>query len=183
MVKLTVKIENIVSTCKVADSFDLLSLASKLEGAEYRKKRFPGIVYRIDKPKGAFLLFSTGKMVCTGTKSFDDMRTVLRKGLAELDRIGIPHYSNPKFTVQNIVASTNTSCGFIDLEAFAVTIGKNVEYEPEVFPGLVYRIDDPKAVMLIFGTGKVIIAGCKTLQESEKAAEVLRHELETIGFL
>ena len=184
MVKLIVRIENVVSTVKLADKFDLPWIESKLEGSEYRKKKFPRLIYRVNQPKGAFLIFSTGKIVCTGARSFDDMRTVIEKGLAELRRAGIPHNPDPEITVQNIVASTDLGCSFIDLNAIAVTLRlENIEYEPEVFPGLVYRMDNPRAVMLIFGTGKVIITGCKTLQECEKAAEALQHELETAGLI
>ena len=60
---------------------------------------------------------------------------------------------------------------------------ENVEYEPEQFPGLVYRIKQPKVVVLIFSSGKLVITGGKSPEECEEGARIVRMQLENMGLL
>ncbi len=179
-----IKIENVVANAVIADKFDLPWLESKLPRAEYKKKKFPGLIYRVENPKGAFLLFSTGKAVGTGFRSIEDVNAGVEQLMADLKNLGIEIMQKPDFVVQNIVASADLHTEFVDLDSIAVNLGlENVEYEPEMFPGLVYRISDPKTVLLIFGSGKVIITGSKNSRDCQRAMQVLRHQLESIGAL
>lgn len=180
-----IKIENIVTNAKIAEKFDLPWLESKLPGAEYKKKKFPGLVYRIEKPKGAFLLFSTGKAVGTGFRSLEEINEAVSQLMSQLRKLGVKNLvDKPQFVVQNIVASADLHTEFVDLDTIAVSLGlENVEYEPEMFPGLVYRIYDPKSVLLIFGSGKVIITGCKNAEDCARALKVLRRDLSSIGVI
>jgi transcription initiation factor TFIID TATA-box-binding protein len=179
-----IKIENVVANAVIAERFDLPWLESRLPRSEYKKKKFPGLIYRVERPKGAFLLFSTGKAVGTGFRSIDDVNAGVQQLLKDLDKLGIKIEKKPEFVVQNIVASADLHTEFVDLDTIAVNLGlENVEYEPEMFPGLVYRIAEPKTVLLIFGSGKVIITGCKNAEDCRKAMEILRRELQVIGVL
>ena len=180
-----IKIENVVANAKITDKFDLPWLEAHLpKKSEYKKKRFPGLIYRVEKPKGVFLLFSTGKAVGTGFRTIDDVNAGAKQLTTDLKQLGIKVSGEPEFIVQNIVASADLHTEFIDLDSIAVSLGlENVEYEPEMFPGLVYRIAEPKSVLLIFGSGKVIITGCRNGRDCEKAMKVLKHELESIGIL
>ncbi|MFC1786874.1 TATA-box-binding protein [Halobacteriota archaeon] len=179
----TIKVENVVANARFADKFDLTLIESKLEGAVYDKSKFPGLVYRLKQPKAAFLIFSTGKIVCTGVKSVDDVKTVINKVAKELDSMGMSVEKNPEFIIQNIVASADLKSE-LNLNAIAIGLGlENIEYEPEQFPGLVYRIKDPKIVVLVFGSGKLVVTGGKTLDDCEKGVEIVRSQIECLGLL
>ncbi len=183
MPKPTIKVENVVANAKFADELDLKLIESKLDGAVYDRSKFPGLVYRLKQPKAAFLIFSTGKIVCTGVKSIYDVKTVINNVAKELDSIGILVEKNPEFIIQNIVASADLGSE-LNLNAIAIGLGlENIEYEPEQFPGLVYRIEEPKIVVLVFGSGKLVVTGGKTLHDCEKGAEIIRRQIESLGLI
>jgi len=158
--KIDFKIENVVATVimEITEKIDLTKIARKFEDAEYNPERFPGLVMRINDPKATFLIFSTGKMVITGLRRADEASPGVKKIIKSIKNAGIT-VSNPEITIQNIVASGDLHT-FIDLNMAAIVM-ENVMYEPEVFPGLIYRMQDPKTVFLIFSTGKVVCTGAK----------------------
>ena len=163
--KAFINIENVVATATLNQRIDLNSIVRLFPGVEYRPQLFPGLVYRLKKPKTATLIFSSGKMVCTGAKSERQARKAVTKVVDELKRGGIVILGKPEIQVQNIVASAGLG-GRIDLEKTTYSL-KRTMYEPEQFPGLIYRMDDPKVVILIFASGKLVCTGAK------KEAEVL----------
>jgi len=179
----SIKIENVVASTKLAEEFDLTVIESEFEGAEYNKQKFPGLVYRVSDPKAAFLVFTSGKVVCTGAKNVADVHTVIGNMAKKLNSIGIKTLENPEITVQNIVASADLHT-ILNLNAIAIGLGlENIEYEPEQFPGLVYRIDVPKVVVLIFSSGKLVVTGGKSPQDCEKGVKVVRQQLDNMGLL
>jgi transcription initiation factor TFIID TATA-box-binding protein len=179
----SIKIENMVASTKLAEEFDLTVIESQFEGAEYNKQKFPGLVYRVSDPKAAFLVFTSGKVVCTGAKNVADVHTVIGNMAKKLNSIGIKTIENPQITVQNIVASADLHT-ILNLNAIAIGLGlENIEYEPEQFPGLVYRIDEPKVVVLIFSSGKLVVTGGKTPEDCERSVEVVRKQLDNMGLL
>lgn len=107
MTKIDIKVENVVANARIADYLDLQYIESKLEDAVFTKKKFPGLVYRTRKPKSAFLIFRSGKVVCTGSKTAEGVRAVMDKLSSDLRSIGIDVVEHPEFRVQNIVASAN----------------------------------------------------------------------------
>ena len=157
---LDISIENVVATTSLDQKIDLLAIRKVFRNVEYRPKRFPGLVFRLKRPKTATLIFSTGKMVCTGAKSEKLARSAVRKVVRELKKQDIIILKNPEIVVQNIVASANLH-GKIDLET-AADVLDNVMYEPEQFPGLIYRMRDPKTVLLLFTSGKLVCTGAKS---------------------
>ena len=157
---LDISIVNVVATTSLDQKIDLLAIRKVFRNVEYRPKRFPGLVFRLKRPKTATLIFSTGKMVCTGAKSEKLARSAVRKVVRELKKQDIIILKNPEIVVQNIVASANLH-GKIDLEV-AADVLDNVMYEPEQFPGLIYRMSDPKTVLLLFSTGKLVCTGAKS---------------------
>ena len=178
------KIVNIVGTSKIGDDFDLNTLAMSLEGAEYEPEQFPGLVYRIKEPKAAFLIFKSGKVVCTGTKSAIEAQTALEVTTANLKDIGVEVLPNPKIEVVNIVASGDMKIDNLNLNQVAMALGlENIEYEPEQFPGLVFRMNKPKVVILIFSTGKVICTGARSKEDVELALTNMHRELKDHDFL
>jgi transcription initiation factor TFIID TATA-box-binding protein len=182
--KPTIDIVNVVASTKLADAFDLPKIEAELEGAEYNKKKFPGLVYRVKAPIAAFLIFTSGKVVCTGSKNVEDVRTVITNLAKTLKSIGFENINmEPETHIQNIVASADLKSE-LNLNAVALGLGlENIEYEPEQFPGLVYRIKVPKVVVLIFSSGKLVITGGKSPEDCEEGARIVRMQLENMGLL
>jgi transcription initiation factor TFIID TATA-box-binding protein len=176
----SLKIENIVASGAIADSIDLVALADKVKNCELNKKRFPGAVYRISDPKMASLIFSSGKIVLTGGRSSKAVTDGLAVITTSLNQAGIETLKVPKVAITNMVCSYDLG-KYINLNKVAVTLNvENIEYEPEQFPGLVYRVKDPKIVVLIFSSGKIILTGGKNLEDIRKGLDVLEQKLESI---
>jgi transcription initiation factor TFIID TATA-box-binding protein len=162
---------------------DLQALAVSLDGADYEPEQFPGLIYRLKEPKTATLLFRSGKVVCTGAKSLDQVKLAIDKVTTQIRKAGINLDSEPKIEVQNIVASSDLGQK-INLNVIAITLGlERVEYEPEQFPGLVYRLDEPKVVLLLFGSGKLVCTGARRPQDVEAAVDKITEELKAAGLL
>jgi len=178
--KLDYKIENVVATVvmEITEKIDLNKIARKFEDVEYNPERFPGLVMRITDPKATFLIFSTGKMVITGLRRADEARPGVKKIIKSIKAAGI-NVSNPEITIQNIVASGDLHT-FIDLNMAAIVM-ENAMYEPEVFPGLIYRMKDPKTVFLIFSTGKIVCTGAKNKESVKEAILNLNREVRELG--
>ena len=179
----TISIENVVASTGIDQELDLQSVAMDLTGADYDPDNFPGLVYRMQDPKAAALIFRSGKIVCTGANSTDAVRESLHTVFDELRDLGIPIEDDPEITIQNIVTSADLDES-LNLNAIAIGLGlEDVEYEPEQFPGLVYRLDDPDVVTLLFGSGKIVITGGKRPVEAEQALERITAELEDLGLV
>ncbi len=171
-----INIENVVATGALHQNIDLNSIVRVFPGVEYRPEQFPGLVYRLQKPKTTTLIFSSGKMVCTGAKSERQARKAVMKVVDELKGNGIVIMSKPEIQIQNIVASVGLG-GHVDLEKATYSL-KRTMYEPEQFPGLIYRMDDPKVVILIFSSGKLVCTGAKKETEVHRAISKLQETLE-----
>jgi transcription initiation factor TFIID TATA-box-binding protein len=179
----SLSIENVVASTGIGQELDLESVAMDLEGADYDPEQFPGLVYRTQDPKAAALIFRSGKIVCTGANSVDGVHESLDLVFGELERLNIDIPADPEITVQNIVSSGDLGTD-LNLNAIAIGLGlEHVEYEPEQFPGLVYRLEDHDVVSLLFGSGKVVITGGKETADAEQALATIREELDTLGLL
>jgi transcription initiation factor TFIID TATA-box-binding protein len=179
----SIKIENVVASTGIGTKLDLNEVIRILEGADYNKERFPGVVYRTTNPKTAALIFGSGKIVCTGAKSIEDVSSGLNKVFEKLKDMGIDIPIKPDIVIQNIVASADLHT-VLNLNAIAIGLGlENIEYEPEQFPGLVYRLSTPKVVMLLFGSGKLVVTGGKKPEDAEAAVEKIVEELDGLGLM
>ncbi len=174
--KAQIQIENIVATTDLKQQLDLNLIKKTLRGSEYDSKRFPGLIYRLRKPEAATLIFSTGKMVCTGANSEARAKRAIRKVVEKLREEGMTSCKNPIIGIKNIVASVNLS-GWIDLERAAFALGR-VMYEPEQFPALIYRMEDPRVVLLIFSSGKLVCSGATSEEEIYVSVTRLHNKLE-----
>jgi len=169
--------QNIVLSVTYEDTkFNLEKLARSLDGARYDPELFPGVVYKSERPRASFLIFSSGKMNCVGASSLADARQAISNLTRKLRKAHIKMKAEPKIKVQNIVASLDFGRKF-DLEHIARSF-ENAEYEPEVFPGLVFRLDDPKLVVLLFVSGKGVCAGAKSLNDVKRAAQKVNKILQ-----
>jgi len=174
------KIENVVATVvvEITEKIDLNQIARKHADVEYNPERFPGLVMRIEKPKATILIFSTGKMVVTGLRKASEAERVVDKVVKNIRKAGIK-VSNPEITIQNIVASGDLHTN-IDLNMAAIVM-EYAMYEPEVFPGLIYRMQDPKTVFLIFSTGRIVCTGAKRKEIVKEAVRKLNIQVRELG--
>ena len=159
------KVQNIVATASLGKPVPLTKLARTQPNTEYNPETFPGLVLRVKEPKSAVLVFSSGNLVCTGTKSTTQVRQVIDAVIKQLKKINVNVTTKPKIVVQNIVAS-----GSIDLKLnlnFLALEMENTEYEPEQFPGLVYKLIEPNATFLLFSNGKLVCTGTKNKKQLE----------------
>jgi len=176
-----ITIENVVASANLGVRIDLKALKRaipKLEivhVVESNVDAYAG-VYRVDDPKSATLIFQSGKMVCTGAKSTKDAETVVGTIKNEFDEKGIKVMKTPDVQIQNVVASAGLG-GYIDLEKATNSL-KRIMYEPEQFPGVIYRMDDPKVVILLFASGKLVCTGAKKESEVHRAITKLQDTLE-----
>lgn len=173
-----IRIENIVASASLNVVIPLEKIVSKLEGMEYEPEQFPGLVYRMDKPKAAALIFGSGKIVCTGARSITDVKIVFKKvvKIVEAVRVKVPKVY--KMQVENIVASAKLD-GKLNLDKIAFDL-ENSEYEPEQFPGLVYRMESPKVAFLLFGSGKVVCTGGRSVNDVRIAVDKLNKRLRQL---
>lgn len=176
-----IKIQNVVVSANTRTKLSLEHLATALEDAEYEPESFPGLVYRVKEPKASTLIFTTGKIICSGAKSFGIAKKAIKKTIEAFKKIGIKVGKRTTVEIVNIVASANLKSR-LDLNRIVFELGE-CEYEPEQFPGLVYRLDEPKVVFLIFNSGKIICTGARSENDVALAVETLRKKLKRIGAL
>lgn len=177
-----VKIENIVASTNFSEKLDLDIIAKSIPDSEYEPEQFPGLVYRLKNPKTATLLFRSGKGICTGAKNIKDIERTIDFIANHLMKIGMDVFKKKDFTItiQNIVATANLG-GELNLSQVAVGLGlENIEYEPEQFPGLVYRVKEPKVVMLLFSSGKIVCTGGRNKGDVLLSIENLSKELSSL---
>jgi len=179
-----IEIVNIVASASVASELNLEKISAQIEEVEYDRERFPGAICRVKEPKTAMLLFTSGKIVCTGARTLKDVNKVVKMIMMKLKAIGENVDSSLEITVQNIVATCDLELDHkLRLNQVAISLGlENIEYEPEQFPGMVYRVTEPRAVALIFSTGKIVCTGAKRIEDIKRAVEIIAKELETAGF-
>lgn len=170
------KVQNIVATASLGKDVSLTKLARSQSNTEYNPEQFPGLVLRIEKPKSAVLVFSSGNLVCTGTKSVAQVKDVIKAVIKQIAKIGVRITTVPKITVQNIVASGSIDLQ-LNLNVLALQL-ENTEYEPEQFPGLVYKLVEPPATFLLFSNGKLVCTGTKNKQQLDDSMTQLNKNIK-----
>ena len=174
-----VQIQNVVASATFNQTFDLKAIANAFPWDTEFRGRFPGLVFRLKKPKTTMLIFKTGKMVCTGGKDEDEARKAILGVVRKLRKGGINVAGKSEIKITNIVASAILN-GVIDLDKLYSSEGMdgNILFEPEQFPALIYRWESPQVIFLIFSTGKIVCVGAKKEKEIYEAVENLRRRLE-----
>ncbi len=176
-------ITNMVASASLGLELDLYALASKIKEIEYEPEQFPGAILKFKEPKASLLLFKNGKVVCVGCKQRILIERTIDKTIKMLTPYAkrINSTKKPKIDITNIVASANLGLE-LDLYKIASKL-KDVEYEPEQFPGAILKFKEPKASLLLFKNGKVICAGAKNEKEIrivlDKAKKLLKPYAET----
>jgi transcription initiation factor TFIID TATA-box-binding protein len=176
---LSVQIQNVVASAAFNQTFDLTAIANAFPRDTEFKGRFPGLVFRLKKPKTTMLIFRTGKMVCTGGKGEDEARRAILGAVRKLRKGGIDVAREPEIQITNIVASASLN-GVIDLDRLYSSegMGGNILFEPEQFPALIYRWESPKVIFLVFSTGKIVCVGARKEKDIYEAIEKLQRKLE-----
>ncbi len=181
MVK-NMQIQNVVSSISLNVKLPLNELLHHLKDSEYEPEQFPALIFRLSgETKGSFLIFQTGKVVCIGAKSIVGSKKAFKELLSLIRKAGVKVPRKYTVKVENIVA-TDRICDALDLDIIAFDLEKS-EYEPETFPGIVYRVYDPKASFLLFSSGKIVCAGARTTTEIKTAIKNLKKTLKGLGAL
>jgi len=174
----TIRVVNIVVSTSLEHDISLEKMAAVLSNTEYNPEQFPGLVIRIKDPKTSALVFSSGKVVCTGAKSLEKVEESIRQIIESLKKINVVITVKPKITVQNIVGSGSIGMD-LNLNKLAMKLD-NTEYEPEQFPGLVYKLMEAKATFLLFSNGKIVCTGTKSEQQMLDAVDKLVEVLASV---
>ena len=174
-----IKVENVVAFVALGKKIELNKLVSSMENAEYEPEQFPGLVYRTTEPRAAALIFSSGKIVCTGAKNIEKAKEAIAQVVKRISEAGIRMPRTYDVKIENIVASTQIKAD-LNLEEITMSL-ENAEYEPEQFPGLVYRISEPRVAFLIFNSGKIICTGAQRISDIHLALGKLKERLQSIG--
>lgn len=180
MARKEIKIQNIVATASLERPIPLVKLAEALPNTEYNPEQFPGLVMRIKEPKTSALIFSSGKIVCTGAKSMKKVREAILNIIKNLEKVKIKITFEPKATVQNMVASGTIGID-LNLNSLAIDL-ENTEYEPEQFPGLVYKLSGTRATFLLFSNGKIVCTGTRSEAKLNEAVDLLIENLAKRGY-
>lgn len=179
----TVEIQNVVASTTIDQELDLESVSADLPNTTYDPDQSPGAIYRTESPRATILLFRSGNIVCTGAKSQEDAHAAIEHLFDDLQSLGIEIPESPEITIQNIVSSADLGHS-LNLNAIAIGLGlENTEYEPEQFPGLVYRLEDPSVVVLLFGSGKIVIVGATTPDDTHEAIDFLSNQLRSLELI
>lgn len=176
--KKEIQVVNIVVSTGLGTDIPLEKMAATLSNTEYNPEQFPGLVLRIKDPKTSALIFSSGKVVCTGAKTMAEVDRSIQSIIRSLKKLNIEVTIKPEITVQNIVASGSIGMD-LNLNVLGVKL-PNTEYEPEQFPGLVHKLKGTNATFLLFSNGKIVCTGTKTEQEVQDATDKLIDNLKKI---
>lgn len=167
------KLQNIVSTANLNCQLNLHHISHHCQNVEYKPKRFAAAIMRIREPKTTALIFASGKMVCTGAKSEEMSESASKQYAKNIVKVGNKEVKLTDFKIQNIVGSHDV--GFqIKLESLRRATEHLCTYEPEMFPGLIFRMQDPKVVLLIFSSGKIVLTGAKKREQIYDAYQKIK---------
>ncbi len=175
---LDIRVVNIVVSTSLGQDIPLEKMAATLSNTEYNPEQFPGLVIRIREPKTSALIFSSGNVVCTGAKNLDEVERSLEQIKETLKKINVTITIKPEINIQNMVASGNINMD-LNLNTLAMKLD-NTEYEPEQFPGLVYKLDKAHATFLLFSNGKIVCTGTKSEEDVYKAVRMLIDVLNNV---
>lgn len=178
-----ITIENIIAYTKIANKLNIEKIAEKLPDFKYNPNEFAGLTLKLEKPNAAVLLLPNGKVICTGAKNFEGVETAIKSAIEKIKNIQKKLIKKPKIETQNIITSIELkkelNLSLISKESML----ENIDYEPDKFPGLIYRMDDVGASFLIFSSGKIICTGVKTIEEVTNAIKMMEEKLSSLGVI
>jgi len=173
-------IENIVVSMQIAKSLDLDKLVEAIPNSNYNPEDVPALIIHFEQPKSAVMLFSDGTAIFTGPKSMEEVNEIIKMLHNKLTTVGVKAHENPDINIQNMVASTDLNKK-LDLQTIATKL-ENTDYNPENFPGLIYKTDDPKIVILLFDSGKIICNGIES-EEISTAIDEMTNKMSSLEII
>ena len=178
-----VMVENIIAYSKISNDLNIEKIAEKLPEFNYNPDKFLGLTLKLEKPDVAVLILKNGKTVFTGAKKREDIENAFERIMDKIEGIDIKLKKTPIIVIQNIVASIDLKKELnLDLISKGL-LSDNIDYNPEQFPGLVYKIDENGASLLIFNNGKIVFTGFLTIEEITDAVEIIKEKLSSLGVL
>lgn len=174
-----VKIVNVVGSGSLDTEFELKRVADDIGSiAEYDPQKYPGMYLRFEDGAPLITLYRTGKFIVTGADSEEEAFAKREQFLELLSKNGmIPQPADEWFRIQNLVCTAELGES-LNLSALAIGLGLEfTEYEPEQFPGLIYRPPGADNVVLLFASGRVVITGSPNLYSAEQTFERLQDEV------
>lgn len=164
-------LQNVVSTVNLGTELNLTYINTRTRNSEYNPARFTGLIMRIRSPRATALIFKSGKVVCTGSKCEEDSLLAARKFARIVQKLGFPaKFLN--FKIHNIVATADLKFP-IKLDDLNDMHNQFTSYEPELYPGLIYRLVQPRVVLLIFVNGKIVLTGAKNREDLNDALRIM----------
>lgn len=176
MAELDIRLRNVVVSAALGHHLDLDGIAASMDNARYNPRRFPCVVVKVAEPKSTVLAFRSGKVVCVGAPSGELAASSLRMVLSKMRTRGVEVRGDPIPKVQNVVATADLHYR-IRIDVASRTLPRTV-YEPEMFPGVIHRMVDPRAVVLLFASGKVVCVGARSEEEACRAVRTIRSTLD-----
>jgi len=178
-----INVENIVASAQISAGFDVKQLSEKILDFKYNSDEFAGATIKLDDPKTAVLVFPDGKLICTGAKNMDEVDKSIKNTMKKIQSVGITTRAKATVEIQNIVASVN-----LNKEMHLSSISKglllqHVDYQPDKFPGLIYKIEEYGATLLLFDSGKLVCTGTKSIEDATSAIDMMKDKLSSIGAL
>jgi len=174
------RVENLIVGAKTNKEFDLEKIHTILKDSQYTKDQMPGVHLRLENPKSAVLILSTGKIVCTGTKNMADAKKSIENVLEKIAK-ELPDVKVNEISVESLVSSANFNRIF-NLDAVAKNITGDVEYNKEKFNGIVYKVPLFEVTVLLFDNGKAIAYGKADEAQVKTILEKLNQQLEDAQF-
>jgi transcription initiation factor TFIID TATA-box-binding protein len=178
-----IQVENIVATTHLAEHFDIQHLASIIQDCKYDPNEFSGLALNFRNPKTAALVFPSGRVVCTGAKNMDQLEELINRAIDKIEKAGGKIPDEPEVEIQNIIATSHIN-KILNLDAVANSnlIGK-IKFRPEKFPGLIIKIDNPRSVVLLFASGKIVCTGTNNIEDASLAINSIKEKLSSFGAL
>ncbi len=180
---MTVEIANVVGSGDLGVELDVEAVEADLSTpySEYDPSNYHGLYVRLEEDGPLITIYRSGKYIISGCSSKEllhETNEAFQRMLADLDVI--EENTQTGFTIQNVVCTAMLDEP-VSLNALAIGLGLEVtEYEPEQFPGLVYRPEEIGAVLLVFANGKMVITGAKSIDTAESAYEHLQSKVQTL---
>jgi transcription initiation factor TFIID TATA-box-binding protein len=175
------EVVNTVGSGDLGIEIDLNQLTADLEEVEFDPDKYPGAYVRLEDVEPLITVYRTGKYIITESTSEEEAYDCRRRFLELLSDRGVLDTPDDKwFSMQNYVC-TGELDQVQNLNALAIGLGlEYTEYEPEQFPGLVFRPDDHPVVILIFASGKMVVTGAKDIDAAEKAFQSSKGDLDAL---
>ena len=177
---MTLNVVNLLATSRFAEYIDLDHFSIET-GLDFDPDRFPGMTYKLENPKVCALIFRSGRIVITGAKKIEDVESALEQTYHSLVGKGCPLWTKYDYEVGNVVV-THDLGRELNLAHLTLSLPMaRTEWEPEQFPGLIYRLGGMSAVCLIFSSGKCVITGNNSLDDAQEAVNTLITDLEAVA--